>query len=301
MEKVESVILIAVVLSIFVFSIVLYAFISQSSNSLSTPSFVKKIVFKEAQSIDLVSCNQEKGLIYACDAENGVIYISDLKGNLVGRIRKREYGKEGFLSVKDITSYENGILVSDPSQRQVFFCLQGKTPVEFIETTMSVLFRPGVLTTGDYMSVYVVDDARPYVYRFGPDGRLIESKVYDTSLKGGISSIQSNGKKLYLISNKTAEVLVFDAKKYSKFKLKGRKGDYYPFSAGFFDDLLVAADPFYQEVILFNMKGKEVASFGYSVSAERKMDLPVDLEVCGDTILVAEKKERSVSFWKATP
>lgn len=301
MEKAESLVLVTLVLSIFVFSIALYIFTNQSSNSLNTPSFARKIVFKEAQSIDLIACNKEKNLIYACDAENGVIYVSDFKGNIIGRIRKREYGKEGFLSVKDITSYENGLLVSDPLQRQVYFCLLGKTPVEFIETTMSVLFKPGVLATGDYMSVYVVDDNRPYIYRFGPDGRLIESEVYDESMKGSISAICSNGNKLYLISNKTAELLIIDEKKCSKFKLKGRKGDYFPFSAGFFGNFLLAADPFYQEVIAFNKRGSEVTSFGYSISVERQMDLPVDLEVCGDTILVAEKKERSVSFWKATP
>lgn len=298
MKQAQVLLSIAISLLFVVFLTLAYVIFLLPSKTLTTPDYFKKIVFKDALSIDHVSFNPENNCLYVADSTKGEIYVCNENGKIIGKIEKRSYGKKGFLEIKDILSYENGVLVSDSSQRQIFFARPGKTPTEFIDTTMSVFFKPGALSRGDYLSIYVADEGQPVVYNIGPDGKVLKRLTYRVCSDCIISGLSYERGALCLAVPNYGEIFFIGALKEKKVKLSGRKGSYYPLSFKTFEGNFVIADPFYQEVIIFNQNGKEVASFGFSIQENRRLDVPVDFDIYGRTFFVAEKRERSVSIWK---
>lgn len=300
MERIQLILITLIVMLLIVFSSAFYLIFLSQGRDFSTPSFSGKIIFKSAFSIDGVRYDAEKRLIFAFDSQQGVIYVSNLNGKLIGKIRKRKYGESGFLSIKDILPYENGILVSDPEQRQVFFARLNSKQVEFIDARMPVLFKPGKLARGEYLTVYVADYSGSEVYRFGPDGSYLGKITVHENSDEAIAGMDYKDGCLYLLFQNSSKIACLNRRSKYEISLSGRKGQYLPFDLRKAGNYFFVPDPIYQEVLIFEKSGREVSSFGYSVSPERKMDLPVSIDVYGNLVFVAEKKERSVSIWKTS-
>lgn len=302
MEKFENILL--VFAGLFFVFVVTLAYVSSShlSRVPSAPVFVKKIVFEESLSIDQVAYNGETGMIFAADSRSGTIFCCDLDGRMAGKIKSREYGESGFLNIKDLEAYENGVLVSDDSQRQVFFLKPGSKQVEFIETTMPVSFRPGKICAEGSERIYIADAFQPDIYCFGPDGKLLWKRTVKESgpVEQVFSGIDAWRGILYIASQEYGEVVQIKGFKKRVIRLYGRKGSYTPFDIAVEGSYMLVADPIYQEVIVFDGSGKEVSSFGRSLAEERRLGAPVGLDFSDGLIFVADRAERSVSIWKAS-
>lgn len=302
MEKFENILL--VFAGLFLVFLVTLAYVASShvSKVPAAPVFLKKITFDESLSIDFVAYNVDTGMLFAADQQSRTVFCSDLDGKMTGRIKSREYGQSGFLSIRDLEAYENGVLVSDDLQRQIYFLKPGTKQVEFIESTMPVSFRPGKICTEGSDRIYVADALQPAVYCFGAEGRLLwKRNLGNPELNDeGFSGIDASRGHLYLVSQKTGEVIELSSSIKRLLKLRGRKGSYLPFDLKVDGKNLIVADPIYQEVIVFDASGKEVLSFGHSVAKERRLHMPVGIDVSGSLIFVADRRERSVTIWKAS-
>lgn len=300
MRNIEIPALIIVVLLTLVALTLLLLLFGQEKEAFVAPVFAGKIHLGGAASCDAVAYNSEFNLIFAADSVLGRIYIFRPDGRLVTEFKKREYGKTGFLAVRDLLSYENGVLVSDPAERQVFFLKPGKEPVEVLDDEFPVKFDPGTLARGPGQSFFLVDEGCSCVYRISPQGKILERQGFPGHFDQ-IPAVAFKNGRLILLSGKNAEMVFMDKKNFKKVKLKGRTGSYYPFDLLVLGDFSYVADPFYQEVIVFDSSGREKGSFGRSVVAARQLDLPVSMDYGDGYIFVAEKKERCISVWKLKP
>jgi|GEM_PF-6466877 len=290
---------IVLLLTVVVLTLLLVLF-GQEKEIFVAPVFSGKIHLPGAASCDVVAYNSEFDLIFAADGVLGKIYVFKLDGRLVAEFKRREYGKTGFLAVRDLLSYENGVLVSDPVERQVFFLNLKRGPVEVLDDRLSVKFSPGALADGPEQSFFLVDDGCSCIYRISPQGKVLEKLNFSKEYSHLPAMVFKNGS-LILLSDKKAKMVFVSKRNFKTVKLQGRTGSYYPFDLLAYNGLFYVADPFYQEVIVFEGNGYEKGSFGRSVVAARQLDLPVSIDMGDGFIFVAEKKERCVTLWKLKP
>jgi hypothetical protein len=283
------------VVALTFFSVVL----NESRNRTPAAELINQLYFPEADSIDAVSYNPSTRQLYAADKQNGVIYVADLKGRIWGKLKHRRYGEKGFLSIYDIAFYENGLLVSDPLERQIFYCRLKRTPAEFIESTLPVNFRPGLIHSPDSQSVYATGIQLPLIYRFDEFGKIADV-IQFSGLKGSLQAtgIYSSVKNIKVSDSNLSSILNISRSRSERIKLSGRTGSYSPFGLTEYNGFLVTADPFFGEVIFFESSGREVFSFGKSRNPEKSLNLPVDVCCYKNLIFVAEKGGRRVSVWR---
>lgn len=289
-------ILLLIVASTF-FSIIL----NQVKNKTPVVELISQLNFPDAKSIDAVSYNPFTQHVYAVDKQSGVIYVADLKRKIRGKIKHRSYGEKGFLSIYDITSYENGLLVSDPLERQIFFCRLGEKPTEFIESTLPINFRPGLIYSPDSQAVFVAGVQLPVVYRFDEFGKISDA-IQISNLKRSMQAtgIYFSGESILVIDADLSSILRISGGRLERIRLFGRVGSYSPFGLAEYKGLLITADPFFGEIIFFGNNGRELFSFGKSRNFEKSLNLPIDVCCYHNLIFVAEKGGRRVSIWKIT-
>jgi hypothetical protein len=300
MREIEMPFLIIVVLLVVVAFTLLLIFLDQEKTEFVSPIFVGKIKLPGAVSCDLVAYNSEFDLLFAADAVNGKIHVFSREGKKLSEFKRREYGKTGFLALRDLLAYENGVLVSDPLERQVFFLKVNGRPVEVLAAKLPVSFKPGLMAAGPEQSFFVVDDGSGCVLRVSPQGTILEKRNLLLSYATSISGAYFDGT-LLLASGKMSGLLLNKGNSFKTIRLQGRSGSYYPFDLLKRGAIIYIVDPFYQEVIAFNVSGREIGSYGRSIVVGRQLDLPVNIDAGDGLIFVAEKKERCVSIWKLQP
>lgn len=277
-----------------------------------TPSFrapLRRGAFAEGELVGPVAVAYSDALVYVSDPGAGVVRAYDRYGAPRRVLRPREYGTEGFLLPGRLCPYENGVLVCDPEQRQLFFYdRRGRCVSAFIDTPLTSNFRPEAVAASRDGRVAVADNANRSILVFGPDGRLRarfdgapgQSGHRGASLFARCSGLVWLGGDICLLDADRLEIVRVDpaSRRVERVRLSVRATD-----VGFLEGLAVragrflVADALLSRVYEFDEDGALLGWFGAAMDERKRLSLPVAVAAVGDELFVVEKGARRVSAW----
>lgn len=248
------------------------------------------------------------GTVYVSDPGAGLVVAHAVDGESTRTIAPRSYGTEGFLVPGQLCAYEGGVLVADPSQRQVFYYdRHGCCGSAFIESDMPVDFRPDALGAFSDGRVVVADNSAHRLYVFGPDGRLrnvIGGEIEEGGQKRAVfahcSGLVVRGAYIYVLDSDRLEILVVDARGTYRRRVPlrvPRRDVGYVSGLALKGSHVLVADALLSRVYDFDATGRLTGTFGESLDQKKQVVGPVSLALCGSKLFVVEKAAGRVSIW----